>query len=380
MIRKIYLDHQTSIRPFPTSLDRMRAFYAENWSDLESPHPMGQEALLHANQSRVSLYEELGANPDDHFIFTSSASEAIERLFFYIYAEVVRQTGKNHLLISASGGTSAQRALSHLEPLGCAGKQVSLNAQGQVTKEALEEAIKPRTAFCSLPWANGLTGVIQPIADLAQVCKEKEVYLHVDASQVLGKLFFRFQDFPIDFLTFDGSCLHAPRGTGGMFIKAHRQMASLMPHLASLNTAGLIALSHAIERANAYFDHLSTEVVRLRNKFERGIEQGCEGAVILFRGVDRLPHCSAISFPGVASEALLFALHRKGIYASMGGGHEEKLSDVLKACKVEESLTDSALSFSLSYETTEEEIDHALEVIVSCAKKLRSFSLSMRGR
>lgn len=374
MKREIHLDNHQFSRPFPKVADRMAFAHKEAWS---SPQK-NQEPLSLANSSLQILYKELGAHEEDKFIFTPGGAAATNQVFLSTYLDGVRQTGRNHFITTKMEEKPVLLSIKRLEQFGCTGKSASLNSQGLLTRSALEEAITPRTSLVSLSWANGLTGVIHPIHDLAEVCREKGVALHVDASAVIGKLFFRFQDLPIDFLSFEGRKVHAPFGTGGLFIKKDSSLSPLILGESQCNVGGLCALATAVETLSSYFDHLCTETARLRDKLEKGIEQGIPDSCVFFKDVERLPHCSAMAFPSVGNEALLFVLHRQGVYASIGGGDAPLLSEILQACGVESDLTHSAISFTLSYETTEEEIDRAIEIIVESVKKMRTFSSSMR--
>jgi cysteine desulfurase len=261
-----------------------------------------------------------------------------------------------------------------LQKLDCAVKLLPVDACGRIRKEVLEEAIKPRAALVSLSWASSLTGVIQPIEDLARICRAKGVKLHVDASAVIGKLFFRFKDAEIDYLTFDGDRFHAPKGSGGLFCRKECPLQPLVMGSPNMNVAALVALGYAIEEAQQRFDALCTETARLRDQFETAILQVFPDARVFFQEIERLPTTSVIAFPGVAAEALLYALNRQGIYATIGGGNSQKLEHVLNACGVDVGLSGSAVSFALSHETREEEIDRAVAIIGKTALHLRAIT------
>lgn len=371
----VYLDNHTITRPCSAAIEQMFPFYKEYWGTVSAPHRMGQEIIPLLNHRIKSIYHYLGAESEDQFILTSSGAEGINHVFQSTYFEFVRETGRNHFLTTALEEAPIGMSINRLEKLGCSGKTLPVNSYGQLTGDILEEAIKPRSGLLSLSWANGLTGVIHPIHDLAAVCKKKEVRFHVDASYAIGKLHFQFHDLGVDFLSFDGSLLHAPKGTGGLFIKQGISFSPLIVGDAGINAPALVALEASLSHIDGHFDHFNTEIVRLRDRLEKGVREGFPDAVVFFDQADRLPNCSAIGFPGIASESLLFALHRQGIYASMGGGHCQKLSHILTACGVDSLLAGTALSFALSYDTTEEDIDHAVQKIVESAKKLRSLSL-----
>ncbi len=331
---------------------------------------MGQELIPSFRSFTETIFEALGCDASDKFYFFHSSGEAIQQLFLFHYFDHVRSCGRNHILTTNIEEASVLMALHRLEELQCHGKMLPINEQGQLTSAALEKAINPRTSLLSVSWANGLTGVIHPIADIAEMCRAKDIRLHVDASYVIGKLYFRFEDLPIDYLTFDGSFLHAPKGTAGLLVKSKSPFSSPM----GSSVGGMAALSQALEENMHMFDHVCLETARLRAKFESKIQQQIPDAQVFFQKADRLPNCCAIAFPGVFSDALLFLLNRKGVYASLGGGHCQKLSHILIASGIEETLANCALSFSLSFETREEEIDYAIRVIVESVQKLKALS------
>lgn len=358
---KVYLDNHTATRPFPKAVDHSLPFYREKWGSLSSPHEMGEELYPAVDGSLEKIYQLLGAKEADQFCLMGSGMDAVSQIIWSHYLEEVRESGRNHLLTTAVEDASILLSFNGLEKVGCSGKMLPVNAQGHLSKDELESAIRPRTSLLSLSWAHGLTGVIQPLEEIAEVCRNKDIRLHVDVSSVIGKLYFRFQDLNCDYISFDGEKIHAPKGCAGVFSKKP------IAHTPNFNVPSLIALSTSLELVYDQFDHLATEVARLRNKLEDGVE----GAVVFFKEVDRLPNTAVMAFPGVHAEALLFYLNRKRVFATCGGGNTQKLSHILQACGISSELAQCSLSFSLSYETTEEDIDYALDVINTSYKKLR---------
>ncbi len=375
VLNSVYLDNHTATRPLSFAVDRMLSCFKEEWGAAWAPHQVGQTALASLQRSLKQIYESLGAQEEDGCILSANGAEAIKEVLFSTYVDVVRQTGRNHILSTVVEEAPIHLSIKRLEQLGCASKRLPVNAQGQLTREILEEALGSRIALVSLSWANGMTGVIHPLADLVQACKEKRVRVHVDATYVIGKLFFRFQDLDVDYLTFGGHCLHGPQGCGGLLIKGTAPVDPLEG--ISWNAPAAAALAASLSRMGERFDYLCTETARLRDKLEQGIQEGFPDAAVFFQSAERLPNCCAIGFPGVSSEALLYALNRKGIYASMGGGRCQTLSKQLQACGVDPMRAECALSFALSAETSEEEIDRAIEEIVSSAHKMRKLSVGL---
>jgi cysteine desulfurase len=382
MAQGIYLDNGMTTKPSQKAVSKMLTFFSDFWGNPSQPHQKGQELYPYLLESYKAIYAMLGAHDKDSFVFTSSGAEAVNHVILGAYHDITRYTGKNHFITSNIDEAPAIMSIGRLEPLSCVGKMVSANPKGSISLETIIEAITPRTALISLSWANGLTGVINPVSEIAQLCKERGILLHLDATHVLGKLFYELEEVGASFITFNGDHLHAPKGTGGLWIKEGVKCSPLIvggieqagSRAGSYNIAGLAALGEASNELVDARDLLCTEVARLRNKLEEGIKENYPEAMIFFKEEERLPHCTAIAFPGLANEALLFALNRKGIYASIGGGSLQQIGLILAASGIEETIAHSAISFSLSRETTEEEIDMAIEVIADCAKKMRKIS------
>lgn len=382
VIQPIYLDNSTAARPSELTVSRMLPYYTEDWGSPSSPHRMGQRLWPAMEEAYRSLYALLGASEQATVFFTSSGTEAINQVLQSVYFDVTRPTGKNHFVTSSIDEAPAILTLGHLEQLGAVSKSAAVAKGGYVTAELIGDAITPRTALVSLSWANGLTGVINPAAEIASLCKQRGILLHLDATHVLGKLYFDLAEVGADYITFNGEQLHGPRGSGGLYI---RDKARLSPLLfggmqqggyrgGDVNVAALVGLGQAAREAVESRDLLCTEVARLRNRLEEGIMQGYPEAKIFYRDQERLPNVTTIAFPGVANEALLFALNRHSVYATMGGGNFQQIGLLLAATGVNELLSHCALSFSLSRMTYEEEVDRAIRLITESAQKLRQFS------
>lgn len=381
-IKSCYLDNATTTRPSEHTIGAMLGYFSEQWGVPSQPHQMGQRLMPALEEAYRSLYALLGANEKDTIVITSSGTEAVNQVIQSVYYDVSRTTGKNHFVTASTDEAPAILTVGRLEQIGCVGKMASVTPGGYVSASQIADVITPRTALVSLSWANGLTGVINPVADIAKLCRERGIFLHLDASHVLGKLYFDLAEAGADFITFNGDNFHAPKGTGGLWIRDGVRLSPLLlggaqqagMRAGEINVPAAVGLGIACKEALESRDLMCTEVARLRNKLETGIKEGYRDAVIFYREEQRLPHCTTIGFPGIANEALLFALDRAQIYASIGGGTFAQLSLILASSGVGESLSQSAVSFSLSRYSYDEEIDHAIEAIVSVAKQLRTVS------
>lgn len=385
MPRGIYLDNNMATRPSVMAVSKMMPYLSDHWGHPSAPHQMGQELYPALEQSYKAIYKMLQASNGDTFIFTSSGAEAVNHVFFSAYEEITRTTGKNHYITSNIDEAPAIMSIGRLERFGCVGKMVQANQCCMITSDILAEFITPRTALVSLSWANGLTGVINPVAEIGKLCKMRGIALHLDATHVLGKTFYEAEELGASFLTFNGGLLHAPKGTGGLWIKEGVKSSPFIVggieqnglRGGCYNIPGLIALGQAAEELIDSRDLLCIEGVRLRNKLEQSIKDGYPEAIVFFQDQERLPHCTCIGFPGISNEALLYYLNQKGVYACIGGGCFQQIALVLAGSGVSPVLGQTAISFSLSRETSEEQIDMAAEIIVRGAKHLRKYSKSI---
>lgn len=381
----IYLDNSMAARPSAKGISAMMPYFTDHWASPSSPHTMGQQSTGAVREAYQSLYDLLGAGKDDAVIFTSCGAESVNHVFHSVYMDIALPRGKNHFITGKTDEAPALMAMHQLEELGCVGKCVDVDRQGQVTAELLGDVLSPRAALVSLSWGDGLTGVIQPVEEIAALCEERGILFHLDATHVLGKIYFTLDDVKADLISFNGPQMHAPQGTGGLYI---RHGLKISPFIAGgmeqgglrgggLNVPGLASLGIASKEALDARDLMCTETARLRDRLEKNISSQLDDTSVFFQDQHRLPHISCMGFRGVANEALLYLLNKKGVMASIGGGSFQQIGLVLMAAGVEETLAHSSLSFSLSRETTESEIDRAAEIISEAVNQLRKYSRAL---
>lgn len=354
----IYLDHHSATRPCGAALERMNPYFHDHWGALFAPHKMGQELIGAIDTRDQLIFDLVGAKASDQFVFTSSGAEGVNQVFWSVFLEVARKEGKTHIIISEMEDAPTMQCAKRLEDLGCTIK-VAPAKEGRIDLEALEKLISPRTALISVTMAHGLTGVIQPVEELIALSKAKNILLHLDANYAIGK--YRF-DFESDYLTFSGDLIHSVKGSGALFAK---EKAPLVPLIlggaglrgGSFDVPSFMAFSAAAQQSLLYLDTMALEVVRLRDLFESQVV-----GKVLYQDAPRLPNTSLIAFEKVHQEALLYYLNRKGVYASIGGGFAAHLKD------------DTAISFSLSRMTTEDEIQKAASIINETVKELQKIS------
>lgn len=378
----IYLDNAMTTRPSEKGVAQAIPMLVDGWGSPMAPHKKGQELFPAIAQSYREIYKLFGASEEDLVIFTSSGAEAVNHVFLSTFFEVVQSTGKNQFITSNIDEAPAMMSMHRLEKLQCVGKTAHANENGIVTRAIIADLITPRTALVSLSWGNGLTGTINEVQEIATLLQERGILFHLDATHVLGKIYFELEDIGADFITFNGDNLHAPKGTGALYVKKGAPISPFIVggleqggyRAGSMNVSGLAALGQAAGEAIECRDLMCTEIARLRNELE-----DIPDAVVFFKDRPRLPHIAAIGFPGIVNESLLFALNRRGLCACIGGGSFQQIGLVLQASGIDETLANSAVSFCLSRETTGEEIEKAKAIITECVTELRQASSAFTG-
>ena len=328
-----------------------------------------KEAIQHAFSTIRSF---IGAHAQDHFVLTTSGAEATLQVCMSAIIDYLSQNKKNHIL-TTSTETSILSLQKPLQKLGYSIQILPLNKKGQLTKKNVETALSSQTGLLSFSAANNYTGIIHPFWELAELCHNKKVLCHVDISGILGYIPFQFSQIPIDYITFEGTLLRGPQGSGGLCVHRNREFTPFIPKT-NLHIINLLGLSMACDEMQQSDDIVSMEIARLRNLLEEEICKALPEVKIVFQEVDRLPSITAIIFPGISSELLAFHLHESGVMISFDENNSKNLEHLLTTIGIDPLEAQSAISFSLSQHTTEQEIRRAIEIIVDCAQKCRTYS------
>jgi cysteine desulfurase len=372
----LYFDNQT-VAPMTKEVEAaMLAHFSSHFVSPLSPHKLSAQVRKSTEEAIQTLYSFVDAHAEDSFVFTSSGTEAINQVIFSVYLEYARKLGKNHFLATNTAEAPVIMAMSRLQEMASLFEMVEVNKQGILTAEALASMITPRTCLLSLSWANGLTGVIQPLEEIVSLCKQRGILLHIDATHVLGKGYHSFMQSGADFLTFNGEQLHGPKGSGALFVRKGIEISPFIVgdkeqgelRAGNLNVPALIGLSKAVVQMQMHQDEYGIEVAYLRSLLEKGIQEVAHSP---FQDVLRIPNVAMCIFPNIASEALGYHLNHEKLYATFGGNHFQKISYILKACNIDKKWIHSGMSFALSREHTKSDIERAIEIILKCVECLQ---------
>lgn len=376
MKKAIYLDNSQTTAPSQTATAKMMPLLSQYWGLFSQPHKRGQELAPYVVNAYKELYDLFNAHEEDNVIFVSSGSEAVNQVIQSTYFDVTLPTGKNHYIVGKVDEAPALMATHRLEQAGCLGTMIIPSVKNVI------EALTPRTALVSLSWGNGLTGQLQPVQEIAKILQDRGVKFHLEASHVMGKIWFDPKEIGADYISFGGDLIHGLKSSGALWVKNKDKVPRLLMggieqngyRGAPLDTASLVALGESAKEARENLDYVATEVARLRGKFERLLIKALPDIIIHFREQERLPHISCISFPGCPSEPLLYLLNKEELYATMGGGQLQQIGYVLSALDVPEKDSLTALSFSFSRESTDQDVEEAVERITRTVNALKKAS------
>jgi cysteine desulfurase len=385
----IYLDHNATSPLAPEVAQAMRACWEEPLLNPGSQHEFGRRARRVLEDARERIAELVGAKTGgadaDRVIFTSGGTEsnnlAIRGLVQRRAASSRRAASTGRLIISAVEHPSIS---SLADELGREGQQVDLLAvdeDGVIRVDSLEPLLRPNTAVVAAMLGQNETGVLQPVAELAEACARHNVPLHTDAAQVVGKLPVDFRALGAATMTVAAHKFHGPVGIGALVVRSGInivpqlfggvQQAGLRPGTESV--ALVVGMRCALELWKDEQHERITRLRALRDDFERGILAGWPAAIIAGAGAERLPHTSNIAFVGLDRQALFMALDQAGVACSTGStcasGSSEP-SPVLLSMNYDAARLNSALRFSLGATTTADEVNEAVHRILRCCNNL----------
>lgn len=386
---KIYLDNNATTIVDPHVRDAMLPFFSEVYGNPNSLHVFGTEVHPYMKIAFNHLYEGINAHDDDDIIINSSATEGNNTVIKGIYYSQILHGLKKSIITTEVEHPCVMNSCKFLQELGVQVTYLPVNTDGIVDVDTLKEHLDPdQTALVSIMWANNETGLINPVKELAEFCREKNVLFHTDAVQAIGKLKVDVQDVPVDFLTFSAHKFHGPKGVGGLFIRRGVDIPPLLHggeqmggmRGGTVDTAGLVGMGLAMELAvkNLHFEH--TEVRRLRDKLEDAIAD-IPGTNIIGKREHRTPNTILVSVKGVEGEALIWDLNRGGVAASTGSAcASESLepNPTFVAMHIDNELAHTGIRLSLSRFTTEEEIDEAMGVLKKSIDRLRQISIERK--
>ena len=385
-MERIYLDNNATTLVDPSVRDAMDPFFCQMYGNPNSLHSFGIEVRPYLHRAMEQIYAGIGAADEDDIIINSCATEGNNTVIMGMYFSLLKETRKKSIVTTKLEHPSIREACRFLERHGVKVTWLSPDADGLITADMVREAITDTTALVSVMWANNETGLILPIKEICEVCRERGVYMHTDAVQAIGKIPVNVRAVPVDFLTFSAHKFHGPKGVGGLYM---RKGVSLPPLLhggeqmgghraGTVDVPGFVGMGRAMELAVEHLKYEQTRVRRLRDKLEDALMENADVLVVGERSL-RTPNTVFVSIRGVEGEAMIWDLNQSGIAASTGSAcasESLEASPILSAIGADKELAHTGVRFSLSRFTTEDEIDFTIQAVNKAIVRLRSLSTS----
>ena len=385
-MKEVYLDNNATTMVDKEVMKAMQDYFMEYYGNPNSLHHFGTITHKPLKNAFDQLYAGINANDDDDIIITSCATESNNWVLKGIYFDEILKNGKNHIITTQVEHPSVNACCAFLEELGVEVTYIPVNKYANIDVSAIRDAITPKTALVSVMWANNETGVIFPIKEIGELCKEKGVLFHTDGVQAIGKLKVDVRDVNVDFLSFSAHKFHGPKGVGGLYIKKGVNLTPLFhggEHMrgrrsGTLNVPYIIGMGKAMELANQFLDFEETKVRELRDKVEKALVEMSD-VLVIGKDTLRVPNTILASVRGIEGEAMLWDLNKAGIGASTGSAcasEDLEANPVMTAIGADKELAHTAIRLSLSRFNTDDEIEHTIKTLDKAVKRLRSISSS----
>lgn len=380
-MKKVYLDNSATTKVSDEVINAVLPYFTEKYGNPSSLHSSGRDAHVAIEAAREQVAKAIGATPGE-IIFTSGGTEADN--IAIIGSALVNKRKGNHIITSAIEHPAVIETCKHLEKEGFKVTYVPTDTDGIVKLDALEAAITKETILISVMQVNNEIGAIQPIKEIGRIAREKDIYFHTDAVQAMGKVRVDVEDLGVDMLSISGHKIHAPKGTGVLFLRKGTPVKSLMfggGHERGIrsgteNTPGIVGMGKACEIAVRDFDRNVAHMTRLRDRLMDGLLKIDHSRLNGSRKL-RSPNNVNVSFSFVEGESMVLLLDLKGVEVSTGSACSSKkleASHVLLSCGLDPETAHGSLRMTNSSFNTQEEIDYVIETLPGIVARLREMS------
>jgi len=381
-MKKAYFDHIAATPLHPEALRAMLPYLGEIYGNPQSLHTAGQQALAAVDAAREEVAGLIGAESEE-IHFTSSGSEA-NNFAVKGLAQAYQAKGK-HIVVSAIEHLSVLNPVKTLEKLGFSSTAVPVDRSGLVDPADVEKALKTDTVLVSVMTANSEIGTVEPVAEIARICRSRGVLFHTDAVAAAGSLPLNVRELGVDALSLAGDQFYGPKGSGALYVKRGTRILPLIEggvqengrRAGTENVAAIVGLGKAAAIARAEMADRAARLIPLRDILIEELPRLVDHVVLTGHPTGRLPHHASFCVEFVEGEGMLLMLDMQGISASSGSACTSKAlkaSHVLLAMGMDHALAQGSLVFSLVDGAGREDVDHLLASFPPVVDRLRKMS------
>ena len=383
-MREAYLDNSATTRCFPEVVELMNKIYLEEYGNPSSMHHKGVEAERQIAEAKKTLAQILKVS-EKNLLFTSCGTESDN--IAIIGGAMANMRKGRHLITTKIEHPAVLESMKYLESQGFEVAYLPVDEYGIVSPDLVEQTVRDDTILVSVMHTNNEIGAVEPIREIAKRinAKNPSTLFHVDAVQGFGKAQIYPKKWGIDLLSVSGHKIHAPKGTGFLYIGDKVKVKNLMygggqqggMRSGTENVAGIAAMGLAAKMLYQDFDSSIDRLYGLREKFLDEISDIPDLRVNGPKGRKCAPHIISLTVPGVRAEVLLHALEERGVYVSSGSAcasNKPHTSATLEAIKLPRAYLDNTIRISLSEMTTEEDILQASSALHEVIPFLRKYT------
>lgn len=378
----IYADNAATTKISPAAMEAMTKCMEEAYGNPSSLHSVGQKAAEVLQKAREDIAEILGADFREIY-FTSGGTEA-DNQAIYSAAVFGAKKGRKHIISSAIEHHAVLHMLNRLEKEGFEITLLDVGEKGIVDPEDVRKAIREDTALVTIMYANNEIGTLQPIREIAEICREKKVIFHTDAVQAAGHVPINVTEEKIDMLSLSAHKFHGPRGIGVLYVRKGVPLFNLIEGGAqergrrpgTENLPAIVGMAAALKEAVSDMEAAGEKTAALRDILIEGLSK-TPHARLNGDARKRLPGNVNFCFEGIEGESLLLLLDNKGIAASSGSACTSGSLDpshVLLALGLPHEVAHGSLRLSISEENTEEEMRYIVDAVREVVEYLRDIS------
>lgn len=381
--KAIFLDNNATTQPTPEVQKAMLFAMNEGFGNPSSSHRGGESARRIITRARDQIADLIGSLPSQVY-FTSGATESNN----WIINSFLETNPESAVVTTEVEHSSIKELVESCPRVNANRVRLPISNEGLIQIDLLVEICEAKKGILTVHWVNNETGVVQPIEEIAEVCKAYDFVLHVDGSQAVGKLPIDLTRLDIDFLTFTAHKFHGPQGVGALFSRMPNQLGQLFfgggqesgLRPGTENLPGIAGFGKAAELRYMALDAVTKKLSQMRDRFEQQILNSIPKTFVNGSTIYRVCNTTNLRFEGVDGQALVAQLDAAGIQCSQSSACTAQIPEpsyVLRAMGLSEKEAYSCVRFSFSELNTFEEIDKAVQVLTERVKTLRDFKRSV---
>jgi cysteine desulfurase len=382
MKKYIYMDYAATAPCDPLVLKAMEPYFFEKFGNASSLYALGQEAKKAIEDSRSTVAAFLGADPSE-IVFTSGGTES-NNFALKGVAFALKNKG-NHIITSRIEHHAVLEPCKFLEKQGFKVTAINVDKNGLVSVQDIKKAITDKTILINVMHANNEIGVIQPIAEIGKIAREKGIFFHTDTVQTVGHIPVNVKDLNIDLLSLSAHKFYGPKGVGALYVRKGVRIEPFLQggdqekgrRASTYNTPGIVGLGKAIELCREKMDEEAKFQSNLRDRLIKEIPERVPEAYLNGHPTQRLPNNVNFAIKYIEGESMLLRLDMMGIACSTGSACTStslEPSHVLLAIGLSHEMAHGSLRITLGRWTNKEDIDSLLECLPKVVERLRAMS------